>query len=92
MTEKTGWPPGLLQDDDKKLSQWLASRPDARRIVRQVAHEIEAGHADFLTLVERQESADKESAERLEGALQEKASDKAAQRLGYEPFGYTERN
>jgi hypothetical protein len=25
----TGWPPGLLQDDDRKLSRWLASRPDA---------------------------------------------------------------
>lgn len=27
---KTGWPPGLLQDDDRGLSRWLASRPDAR--------------------------------------------------------------
>jgi hypothetical protein len=25
----TGWPPGLLQDDERKLSRWLASRPDA---------------------------------------------------------------
>lgn len=35
--EKTGWPPGMLQDDDKKLSQWFASRPDARLRVREVA-------------------------------------------------------
>jgi len=27
---KTGWPPGLLQDDDKRLSRWLANRPGAR--------------------------------------------------------------
>ena len=27
---KTGWPPGLLQDDDRKLSRWFANRPDAR--------------------------------------------------------------
>lgn len=38
--EKTGWPPGLLQDDDKKLSQWLAGRPDARLKVREVVAEI----------------------------------------------------
>lgn len=37
----TGYPPGLLQDDDRKLSRWLASRPDARRIVREVCMEIE---------------------------------------------------
>jgi hypothetical protein len=30
----TGWPPGLLQDDSKGLSHWLANRPGARRIVR----------------------------------------------------------
>ena len=39
-TPKTGWPPGLLQDDSKQLSKWLASRLDARRIVRLVAAEI----------------------------------------------------
>lgn len=37
---KTGWPPGLLQDDDRKLHKWFASRPDARRNVRMVAKEI----------------------------------------------------
>lgn len=31
---KTGWPPGLLQDDDRRLSRWLASRPDARYQLR----------------------------------------------------------
>jgi hypothetical protein len=34
---KTGWPPGLLQDDDKKLSKWLASKPDARLHAREAA-------------------------------------------------------
>lgn len=34
---KTGWPPGLSQDDDRKLNRWFASKPDARRIVRQNA-------------------------------------------------------
>ena len=32
---KTGWPPGLLQDDSKQLSKWLASKPDARQKVRE---------------------------------------------------------
>ncbi len=31
---KTGWPPGLLQDDSRPLSRWFASKPDARRMVR----------------------------------------------------------
>jgi len=37
---KTGWPPGLLQDDDRRLSGWLASRPPARLLARQAAQEI----------------------------------------------------
>jgi hypothetical protein len=38
---RTGWPPGLLQDDCRPLSRWFASRIDARWVVRQVAAEIE---------------------------------------------------
>lgn len=34
---KTGWPPGMLQDDDRGLSQWLASKPDARKNAREAA-------------------------------------------------------
>jgi hypothetical protein len=26
MRPKTGWPPGLLQDDSRALSKWLANR------------------------------------------------------------------
>jgi hypothetical protein len=38
---RTGWPPSLLmQDDCKGLSQWFASKPDARRIVREVGAQI----------------------------------------------------
>jgi hypothetical protein len=30
---KTGWdPPALMQDDNAQLSQWFASRPDARYV------------------------------------------------------------
>lgn len=35
----TGWPPGLLQDDCRELSRWLASRPGALRQVRDVCAE-----------------------------------------------------
>lgn len=38
---KTGWPPGLLQDDDSQLARWFSTRPDARRVVRMVCKEIE---------------------------------------------------
>jgi len=31
---KTGWPPGLLQDDNSRLSKWFAGRPDARYQLR----------------------------------------------------------
>jgi hypothetical protein len=37
---RTGWPPGLLQDDDKRLSKWLASRPDSMLRAREAAAEI----------------------------------------------------
>ena len=37
----TGYPPGLLQDDDPQLSKWFATRLDARRVVRSVCKEIE---------------------------------------------------
>jgi hypothetical protein len=37
---KTGWPPGLLQDDERKLSRWLASRPDALYQLRKNMTEI----------------------------------------------------
>ena len=36
---KTGWPPGLLQDDCKGLSRWLASRLDAREVLRRSLRE-----------------------------------------------------
>jgi hypothetical protein len=38
--DKTGWPPGLLQDDCRSLSRWFAVRPDARRRVRERCAEI----------------------------------------------------
>jgi len=31
---KTGAPPGLLQDDCRKLHKWFASRLDARHVIR----------------------------------------------------------
>lgn len=37
---KTGWPPGLLQDDSRELSQWFASRPGARELADRRAAEI----------------------------------------------------
>ena len=37
---KTGHPPGLLQDDSRKLSNWFASRMNARQEVREVCKQI----------------------------------------------------
>lgn len=39
--EHTGWPPGMLQDDCRGLSIWLASKPDARRLAREAAAAIQ---------------------------------------------------
>jgi hypothetical protein len=33
---KTGCPPGLLQDDCRKLHKWFASRIDARWQIRRI--------------------------------------------------------
>jgi hypothetical protein len=38
---KTGWPPGLLQDDNSRLSKWFASKPDARQKVRDAAAPVQ---------------------------------------------------
>ena len=46
--QHTGWPPGLLQDDSPGLSRWLASRPDARRRVREA-----------LSLLDRQDALER---------------------------------
>jgi len=32
---KTGWPPGLLQDDCRALSKWFSTRLDARYVFMQ---------------------------------------------------------
>ncbi len=41
--ERTGWPPGLLQDDSTQLSRWLANRPGARRQAKEAAAELICG-------------------------------------------------
>jgi hypothetical protein len=46
--EKTGWPPGMLQDDSRELSRWLAGRPDARRVAREVALTLEEARRVYL--------------------------------------------
>ena len=60
----TGWPPGLLQDDSRKLSDWFASRVDAHWTVRQVCAEIERNRMtdkqpDALICAAHLESIDK---------------------------------
>jgi len=37
---RTGWPPGMLQDDCKELSKALANKPDAMRHARESAQAI----------------------------------------------------
>lgn len=37
--ERTGWPPGLLQDDCGKLARWFETRIDARWTLRKVIAE-----------------------------------------------------
>lgn len=44
---KTGWPPGLLQDDCKGLSRWFASRPDAREVLRRSLREAMTHSAEI---------------------------------------------
>lgn len=39
---RTGYPPGMLQDDDRKLSKALASKPDAMRNAREAVADIRA--------------------------------------------------
>ena len=49
---RTGWPPGMLQDDSRKLSCWLANRIDSRMHAREAARaffaECEAEARDVM--------------------------------------------
>jgi len=47
----TGWPSGLLQDDERKLSRWLASRPDAIYRLRKNMNIIEHNAADQRQII-----------------------------------------
>lgn len=47
--ERTGWPPGMLQDDCRGLSIWLASKPDARMRAREAAAAIQEPDDDQAT-------------------------------------------
>jgi len=51
---KTGWPPGLLQDDCKGLSKWLANKPDAKRRVREALAEQPAQQEPVAWIVPQQ--------------------------------------
>lgn len=53
---KTGWPPGMLQDDDRRLSRWLASRLGARHQVRKNIMEMNDKQPDALRLAEALET------------------------------------
>ncbi len=55
---KTGWPPGLLQDDCRGLSKWLASQPDARRRVREAVAALEQPEQEPVAWLRREELAD----------------------------------
>lgn len=39
----TGWAPGMLQDDLRALSLWLANRIDSKRHAREAVEAIRAG-------------------------------------------------
>lgn len=39
MRPRTGWPPGLLQDDSRQLFGWFANRANARAEARMAARE-----------------------------------------------------
>lgn len=49
---RTGWPPGLLQDDDKKLSKWLSNRPDSNMRAREAVQKIHDARVPSWTVEE----------------------------------------
>lgn len=48
---RTGSPPGLLQDDSKRLSKWFAGRPDARYRLRET-HKLFVHDVDYVRRTE----------------------------------------
>lgn len=78
---RTGWPPGLLQDDDRGLSKWFASKPDARRLVRERCTEIESEHMNQHT--EPEPTTDRELLELAAKAAGMSISDHIGMRYDY---------
>ena len=79
---KTGWPPGLLQDDCRALSRWFESRLGAKRQVRENMMAMNMSYCRFENTLE----ALRECNEALAGSnnpLDElsEAEGKAARRL-----------
>lgn len=42
----TGWPAGMMQDDCRQLSKWLATRPNAKQEAREAAQNIMSTELD----------------------------------------------
>lgn len=61
---KTGWPPGLLQDECKGLSRWFASRLDAREALRRGLREALARSTE---IARARAKADRERYEQIWG-------------------------
>lgn len=45
----TGWPAGMMQDDCRQLSKWLASKPNAKQEARIAAQDIMDSKIGALT-------------------------------------------
>ena len=67
---KTGWPPPpLMQDDNPQLSQWFASRPDARYVFKrnqrkkQMMYVVRNHNHTVLGVFDNKDDAEKEAKE-----------------------------
>ena len=67
---KTGWdPPALMQDDNPQLSQWFASRPDARYVFitnqrkKQMIYVVRNHNHTVLGVFDNEHDAEKDAIE-----------------------------
>lgn len=82
-TKTTGWPPGLLQDESRKLSIWFATRPGARRQLRELYAGDTTPEMQGATPEDRQIASEKLKAFFKDSAARRESGTEGGEALGH---------
>lgn len=84
---KTGWPPGMLQDDSKQLSNWLSTHGCARALAQEAAEKIKARRNMNITIYSKANCPNCVTAKQL---LKSKGLDYSERDIEFHPNQFNE--